>query len=85
MLAQCLGYEQQEFGCDLQVLVHLFECVLGLLEETKDDPSRELARRVILVHLEDLLECRGIDRVSQVELCGRTVFRAGLQHGGSVS
>lgn len=37
--------------CDLQVVVHLLECLLGLGEEIVDDGFGELALLLVIVHL----------------------------------
>jgi hypothetical protein len=39
---------------DLQVVVHLLECLLGLGEEVVDDGFGELAFFLVIVHFEDL-------------------------------
>ena len=39
---------------DLQVVVHLLECLLGLGEEVVDDGFGELALFLVIVHFEDL-------------------------------
>ena len=46
-----------------QIGVHLGKGALGLSEEVIDDALAELAVDLVLVHLEDLLEGRGVDGV----------------------
>jgi hypothetical protein len=39
---------------NLQIIVHLLECLLGLGEEVVDDRFGELALFLVVVHFEDL-------------------------------
>src|ERR1700693_6084205 len=59
---------------NLQRIVHLLECSLGLLKETKDNGPGELAIIFLVVHLQDLLKGHGIDAVSQVRQRDRALF-----------
>jgi hypothetical protein len=59
---------------NLQRIVHLLECLLSLLKETKDNGPGELAIIFLVVHLQDLLKGHGIDAISQVRQRDRALF-----------
>ena len=44
---------------NLQIVVHLLECLLGLGEEVVDNGLGELAFLLVIVHLEDLGRRKG--------------------------
>lgn len=50
----------------LQSVVHLGEGLLGLLKKSKHDGPAELALVFVVIHLQDLLKCHGIDAIAQV-------------------
>lgn len=49
-----------------QVIVHLVERAVGLLEEVEDDALAELSLLLVIVHLEDLLKGCDIDSVAKI-------------------
>jgi hypothetical protein len=64
---------------NLQRIVHLLECLFSLLEEPKDDGPGELAIVFVVVHLEDLLKCHGIDAISQIRQGNRALLALWLR------
>jgi len=50
----------------IQVLVHLLECAVGLLEEIVDYAFAEFTLILVVVHLEDLLKGGAVDVVAEL-------------------
>jgi hypothetical protein len=59
---------------NLQRIIHLLKCLLGLLEETKYDGSREFAIIFLVVHFQNLLESHGIDAISKIRQGDRALL-----------
>lgn len=58
---------------DIQSLLHLLECAVGLLEKSKYNTLAEVAV-VVIVHFEDLFKGGFVDRVGHVgELRGTSL------------
>jgi hypothetical protein len=50
----------------LQRIIHLLECLLSLLKETKDDRPGKFAIIFLVIHLQNLLKRYGIDAFAKV-------------------